>query len=64
MVVTIGPEEHVRATNALEIQEVMSFGSDRSMDARRFIERTTYGWLVRVRRILKETLYRDQKRSW
>lgn len=62
MVVTIGPEEHVKATKTLEITEVMSYRSGRLVDARKFIERSTYGRFVRVRRILKETLHRDQKR--
>jgi len=62
MVVTIGPEEHVKATKMLEITEVMSYRSGRVIDARKSIERPAYGWFVNVRRILKEALHREQKR--
>lgn len=62
MVVTIGPEEHAKATKTLEIMQVRSFKSGRLIDARTFIERPLYSRLIRVRTKLKEALHRHETR--
>lgn len=62
MVVTIGPEEHAKATKTLEIMQVRSFKFGGLIDARTFIERPLYSRLIRVRTKLKEALNRHETR--
>lgn len=62
MVVTIDPEKRGRATKSLAIAEVRSHRTGRIIDARRFIERPTYGCLIRVRSILQEERYKKKVR--